>query len=123
MNGIMTRSLRLAAWSCVTLIGILSLLPAGEMVRTSWGGHVEHVAAYAGTALLIRLGYPDRKVAWIVAALVVYAAVLECLQNFSPGRNPAVGDWLASSSGSLVGSTVAHLVGKVIKRPLFASQT
>jgi VanZ family protein len=55
--------------------------------------------------------------------LLVYAAVLECLQNFSPGRNPAVGDWLASSSGSLVGSTVAHLVGKVIKRPLFASKT
>jgi VanZ family protein len=82
------------------------------MVRTGWDGHIEHAVAYAGTALLLRFGYPKYKFVLIVATLAVYAAALECLQNFSPGRHPAFEDWLASSGGALVGSTAAHLVGK-----------
>ena len=50
-------ALRLAAWSCIVLIAVLSLLPAEEMVRTSLGGHVEHMLAYAGTVFITGLAY------------------------------------------------------------------
>jgi len=99
---------RLAAWLCLGVVAVLSLLPSAEMVRTSLGGHVEHAMAYAGLAALMRLGYPAPGIGRLVLALVAYAGLLECLQNFSPGRGPAVADWLASSIGILIGSGVAH---------------
>ena len=93
---------RPAAWGCVTLLTILSLLPAQEMVRTSLGGHIEHATAYAGTAFVIGRSYPSWGWKRIATALVIYAGVLELLQTFSPGRHPAVLDWLSSSTGALM---------------------
>jgi VanZ family protein len=95
--------LRPVAWGCVILLAVLSLLPAKEMVRTSLGGHIEHAMAYAGTAFLIGVTYPAWRWRRIAAALVIYAGVLELLQNYSPGRHPAVLDWFSSSTGALIG--------------------
>jgi VanZ family protein len=109
MQNLAAFSLRPTAWSCVILLAILSLLPAEEMVRTSLDGHIEHAMAYAGTALLLGLGYPAWDWKRIAAALVVYAGILELLQNFSPGRHPAVLDWLSSSAGALIGITLIRV--------------
>lgn len=82
------------------------------MVRTRLGGHAEHMIAYAGTAALLRLSYPTRgKQAFV--ALVIYAGLLELLQNFSPGRHPAVLDWLSSSTGALLGIAFTHISHQV----------
>ena len=105
--------LRLMAWCCVILLAVLSLLPAEEMVRTSLGGHVEHAVAYAGTAFLIGLSYPTWKWKRIASPMVIYAGILELLQNFSPGRHPAVLDWLSSSVGALIGITVIRVANEV----------
>ncbi len=110
--------LQLVACGCVGLVAPLSLLPAETMVRTSLNGHVEHAMAYAGTALLMRLGYPKRKAWWIAGLLVTYAGILETLQHYAPGRTPAIEDWLASSIGALVGIGVANWVDRAFKRPL-----
>lgn len=99
---------RLAAWICFGVVALLSLLPSAELVRTSLGGHVEHAMAYAGLAALMRLGYPAPGLGRLVLVLVIYAGLLEYLQNFSPGRSPAVADWLASSVGVLIGGCVVH---------------
>jgi hypothetical protein len=64
---------RVAAWSCVVLIAVLSLLPAEEMVRTSLGGHVEHMLAYAGTAFITGLAYPQTRLGRITLTLICYA--------------------------------------------------
>ena len=109
---------RLAAWGCMALVGTLSLLPAPEMVRTSLGGYVEHALAYAGTALLARLGYPERELRWVILALVLYAAVLEGLQHFSVGRSPAVEGWVASCFGVLVGGGVAQWGSTFLKHSM-----
>lgn len=109
-------ALRLLAWVCVGLLAVLSLLPAEEMVRTSLSGHVEHAMAYAGTALLLRLGYPEHKVWRTALALVLYAGMLEYLQHYSPGRGPTVADWLASSTGVPIGLGGAHVVGRMLGR-------
>lgn len=108
--------LRLLAWGCVGLLAVLSLLPAEEVVRTGLGGYVEHMLAYAGTAVLLRLGHPGRKVWWSAAGLVIYAGFLEYLQHYSPGRTPAVEGWLTSSIGAVVGTGGARWVGDVLKR-------
>jgi VanZ family protein len=108
-----TRVFRPVAWGCVILIAVLSLLPAEEMVRTSLSGHIEHAIAYAGTAFLIRLSYPIWGWKRVATALVTYAGVLELLQNFSPGRHPAVDDWLSSSTGVLIGIMFIRIGGKV----------
>jgi VanZ family protein len=95
------------------LITVLSLLPAEEMVRTRLGGHIEHAVAYAGTAFLIGLSYPVWKWHWTTAGLVIYAGALELLQNLSPGRHAAVEDWLASSSGILIGITALRAANRI----------
>jgi VanZ family protein len=107
------RVIRIGAWGCVVLIAVLSLLPAQEMVRTSLGGHIEHATAYAGTAALLRLSYPAWKWPRMAAALSTYAGLLEILQNFSPGRHPAILDWLSSSTGALLGLALIRIGNEI----------
>jgi hypothetical protein len=105
----LTVAFRVGAWGCVVLLAFLSLVPAGEMARTGISGRIEHVVAYAGTALLAGLGYRTCGSGRITAALVAYAAALEMLQELSPGRYSVVGDWLASSGGVLLGTGLLYL--------------
>ncbi len=78
------------------------------MVRTGVGGHIEHAAAYAGTALLAGLGFSRHGLSRTAAMLVVCAGVLELLQHFAPGRHPGLDGWLASAIGVLAGIGLAH---------------
>lgn len=99
------RILRGATWCCAALLGVLSLLPAPDMVRTGLPGGVEHFAAYAATAVLAVAGYGRRQgVARIVALLCAYAAALESLQHFSAGRHPALADYIWSAAGVICGA-------------------
>jgi VanZ family protein len=65
--------------------------------------------AYAGTTFLLGLSYPTWDWKRLAAALVIYAGVLELLQNFSPGRHPAVLDWLSSAAGVLIGIGITFI--------------
>ena len=104
-------SLRVVTWCCVLVLGVLSLLPAQEMVRTWLPGRVEHII------VLCRVG-GDRDgglrrepgVAQIIGGFWVYAGILEHLQHFSPGRHPALGDFAASALGALCGGLVIAFV-------------
>ena len=86
------------------------------MVRTSLGGHIEHMTAYAGTGFLIGLSYPTWRLRRIATALVIYAGVLELLQNLTPGRHPAVLDWLSSSVGGLIGIAIVRVADEAWKQ-------
>jgi hypothetical protein len=91
-----TTSLRVLTWCSVIILAVLSLLPARAMVRTGFPGVVEHFIAYAGAAAIPMAGYgASRGSVQIIGGFWVYAAILEYLQHFSPGRNPtiAVGRW------------------------------
>ena len=102
----MIRIIRAAGWACVVVLALLSLLPADDMIRTGVGGKIEHAFAYAGTALLLSFGY--NRLLPIAGGLVVYAAALEKLQVLSLGRHSALGDWIASSTGALLGVAAAY---------------
>ena len=105
-------SLRVVTWCCVLVLGVLSLLPAQELVRTGLPGRVEHIIAYAGSAAIAMAGYgASWGVAQIIGGFWVYAGILEYLQHFSPGRHPAIGDFAASALGALCSGLVIAFLG------------
>jgi VanZ family protein len=104
-------SLRVLTWACVILLAVLSLLPDQQMVRTGLRGRLEHLVAYAGSAAIAVAGYgASRGGVQIIGGFWVYAAILEYLQHFSPGRHPAIGDFAASALGALCGGLVIALL-------------
>ena len=111
---------RALTWWCVVTLAILSLLPADEMVRSGWGGHVEHFIAYAGSAGIAMIGYGQRsRSPWIIlVGFWAYAALLEYLQHFSPGRTPAFDDFTASAVGALAGTLLILLLRLHYPSPL-----
>ena len=91
-------------WCCVFLLAVLSLMPAQDMVRTGLPGELEHLVAYAGSAAIGMAGYgPSRGGVRVIGGFWVYAAILEYLQHFSPGRHPSLVDFAASALGALCG--------------------
>jgi VanZ family protein len=106
-------SLRLLTWVCVVLLAVVSLTPfeAIEAVRTDLPGQVEHIIAYAGSGAIAMAGYGlNWGAARVIVCFWLYAGVLEYLQNFSPGRNPALVDFGASALGALCGGVVVVLL-------------
>jgi VanZ family protein len=106
---------RWAAWACVAAIAPLSLTPAEAVARTGLGGHLEHAVAYAGTTFLVAAAYGGR--ARIVAGMLAYAAGLEFLQHFSPGRTPSLVDYTFSGMGIVAGTAAAILLHRCLVAP------
>lgn len=96
--------------ACVILITVLSLLPGGWQARTVVPGPVEHFIAYSGTGLILALVLPLRLLWPAAAILAAWSGVMELLQHFSPGRDPAVRDFLVSSAGAFVGTAVGWIL-------------
>jgi VanZ family protein len=111
--GLLRTSLRFLTWVCVVVLAVLSLSPLKEIaaVRTDLPGQVEHIIAYAGSTAIAMAGYgSNRSAVRIISCFWVYAGVLEYLQNFSPGRNPAFVDFAASALGALCGGIAVVLL-------------
>ena len=109
-------ALRVAAWTCIFAIAVLSLAPTKTIPRTGVGGKLEHVIAYAIATFLTALAYND---GWrVIISFLSYAGVLEFLQQFSPGRMSSVGDYLFSAVGIGIGVAVFALLRK-LSRPRF----
>lgn len=89
------------------IIVTLSLLPGSAMVRLHVPGWIEHFCAYYAAATLLVLALPGRRnLALIMLGLVALAGLMEVLQHFSPGRTPKVADFLAGSTGALLGAAI-----------------
>ena len=102
---------RVLTWCCVFLLAVLSLMPAQDMVRTGVPGELEHLAAYAGSAAIGVAGYgPSRGGVRVIGGFWVYAAVLEYLQHFSPGRHPSLVDFATSAIGALCSGLAVALL-------------
>jgi VanZ family protein len=119
--GPLRTSLRFLTWVCVVLLAVLSLTPLEEIqsLRTGLPGPVEHIIAYAGSTAIAMTGYGlNRGAARIIGCFWLYAGILEYLQNFSPGRNPALVDFAASALGALCGGVAVVLVWRCRSAPL-----
>lgn len=114
-----TNALRGLTWCCVVLLGVLSLLPGEDMVRTGAPGELEHFLAYAATGGIAMGAYgPSQGALRIIGGLWIYAGLLEYLQHFSPGRYPAIEDFAASACGALSGVVAVALLGRWLRSPL-----
>ena len=106
-------ALRVAGAVCVLAIAVLSLIPGSFQSRTFLPGPIEHFIAYAGTALLLGLCTRSEakvmRLARVFVLLSAYSALMEVLQHWSPGRDPQIIGFVASSCGAAVGTAVAFV--------------
>ena len=119
--GLLRTSLRFLTWVCVVALAVLSLSPSEEIaaVRTDFPGQVEHIIAYAASTAIAMAGYGlNRSAVRIIGCFWLYAGILEYLQNFSPGRNPAFVDFGASALGALCGGMAVVLFWRWHSAPL-----
>ena len=101
---------RYAGALCVIAIAVLSLTPGHWQARTGLPGPFEHFMAYCFTAAVITIGARSgRFPATIIAALVVFAGVMEILQHWAPGRDPAFTGFIASGIGAATGALLAFV--------------
>ena len=125
MGAFFGRGKRAAAWCAIAAIGILSLLPGDEVapIRSNLGGHFEHVVAYVVTALITAIAYPDHSRFKISLSLMLYAAALEYLQRFSPGRVSSLVDLMFSSTGVMLGIATFQVMRHLRERQRAVSDT
>jgi VanZ family protein len=95
---------RAACIGCIIALAILAWLPAKDLPRTMLGGHAEHFIAYLGTAIILGLTFrKSPRLAVQCVLLIVYAAILEAGQLYSPGRHASFQDLAFSSAGVVFG--------------------
>ncbi|MDR6953205.1 VanZ family protein [Ancylobacter sp. 3268] len=100
----------------VLVIAVLSLLPAQDMYRTGASKGGEHFVAYFGAALLMGFAFRGgwRRGLLIAVFFVALAGLLECLQEFSPGRTPHFSDFLVSAAGVVSGFSAMGLLTRYV---------
>ena len=99
--------LRAVFIGCITFLAVLAWLPANHLPRTTLGGHAEHFIAYLGTAIILGLTFrKSPRLAVQCVLLIVYAAILETGQLYSPGRHASFQDLAFSSAGVVVGCLI-----------------
>jgi VanZ family protein len=97
--------LRVAFIGCLVALIILAWLPEKAMTRTILGGHAEHFIAYLGSATIMGLTFrKSPRLAVLCALLIMYAAILEAGQLYSPGRHASLQDLAFSSAGAIIGA-------------------
>lgn len=105
-----------AAFACVLIIVVLSLLPAEEMPRTGIPDGTDHFIAYWGTGGLMALAFRGRGAVLLLAglALVGLGGLMEVLQQLSPGRSTTWSDFLMSGGGALAGLLMGTIAARII---------
>jgi hypothetical protein len=101
---------------CVLLLFLLSLIPGDWQVRTGAPKPLEHVVAYAGTALIYSIATSGKYLVVGAIALGMLSGALELLQFLSPERDPQLIGFLASSLGAIVGMAAGGILVGAVKR-------
>ncbi|WP_018390109.1 hypothetical protein [Ancylobacter sp. FA202] len=105
-----------AAFACVLVIVVFSLLPAQEMPRTGIPDGTDHFIAYWGTGGLMALAFRGRGAVLVLAglALVGLGGLMEVLQQLAPGRSSTWSDFLMSGGGALAGLLMGTVAARII---------
>src|SRR6478752_4727738 len=98
----MKRLSQVLAWVLICGIVGLSIVPPDYRVITNLPRLVEHCSMFLLTGLAFGVGYPYRYPVQSVA-LVLFAAAVELLQVWIPGRHARLSDFVAGVLGLGVG--------------------
>jgi hypothetical protein len=86
-----------AFMGCIIALMTLAWLPEEVMRRTTLGGYAEHFIAYLGTATIMGLAFrKSPRLVVLCALLIMYAAILEMGQLYSPGRHASFQDFASA---------------------------
>jgi len=97
-----TRLVRIVAWLYAAALVCLTLGPAGVRPETPLPLFLEHAGAFGLSGLLFSIGYRPRGVL-VPLAGIGFAALLEALQTWVPGRHARWGDLAMDASGFCIG--------------------
>lgn len=95
---------RIAFVGCTIVLATLAWLPAHAMMRTTLGGHAEHLIAYLTTMVVMGLAFPGSPRLAVQGFLLIgYAAILEVGQLLVAGRHASFDDFAFSATGVAIG--------------------
>lgn len=89
--------LRAAFLVCLCVVLYLALDSAPAVKGLDYD-KANHVLAFFGLGVLLRLGWPRFHIIWAILALLAFGILIEVLQHFT-GRDAAFGDVLADIIG------------------------
>jgi VanZ family protein len=105
------RLIRLMGWLAVSMLVVLSVVPAAERPVTPMPHSLEHFISFALAGALQYLGYAGRLVPWLLITSA-FAGGIELLQLAIPGRHARFSDFvvdaLAACIGVLIGFAINH---------------
>ena len=109
---------RVAFLGCIIALATLAWLPGNTMMRTTLGGHVEHLVAYLGTTIVMGFAFPTNPRLTAQSVLLIgYAAILEIGQLHASGRHASFDDFAFSAAGVAIGSLCLWIArGRVSSR-------
>ena len=118
------RILHIASSLCLIALALLSWTPLVHEMRTGFASQIEHVIAYAGTALLATLAFgPRNGFGTIAPLLIIYSAILESAKAGIVGRHPKLIDFFADTAGTLAGCLTASVMLLLARAILKANPT
>ena len=100
------------AWTLISGLVILTIVPASERPVTGVEHHYEHLLAFGFTGLIYALSY-RRRLVMLLTQGVVFALALELLQVPLPSRHARLGDFAVDALAGCGGMVVSYLSTKV----------
>lgn len=111
----MKMAFRLVAWLLVAGIVAVTLGPPRLRPVTEMSQNFEHGFAFVLLGLAFGLGYPDRLLQLVVAAVPLIGA-LEALQLWVPGRHARLSDFVVNVIATVIGLVMAAASQWLVRR-------
>ena len=109
----MKRLSRVLAWVLVFGIVALSIVPPDDRVVTDLPRLLEHLSIFLLAGLAFGLGYPDR---YPLQTIAFFAASLELVQVWVPGRHARLSDFAAGVVGLSLGTGLAYVSTRMARQ-------
>ena len=105
-----------ATLAIAAAITILSLMPQAATPDAPGNDKLHHFVAYAALAFPFCAARP-RVAIWMVPLAIAYGGIIELIQPYF-GRHADWGDFLANSTGALIGALMAWVAHRSVLRHL-----